>query len=147
MIQDSLLDHLVLTDGEVVIRSAHLDDEATLTRWFNDPGVYTYWDGPSPTREYILSHCEVQVSDDTAWPFIVLHRQHPAGFIQAWLKAQGEGGIDLFVAPEFRRKGIGLRAVPMLASYLRDDRGWNRVTVDPHADNTVSRAFFARAGS
>ena len=147
MIQDFTLEHLVLSDGDVIVRSAHLDDERVLSVWFSDPGVYAYWGGSPLSDEYIRKRCGVETSDeDTAWPFIIVHQGVPAGFIQAWLRGDRTGGLDLFVSPVHRRKRIGLRALPMLAKYLRDEHGWERVTVDPRADNTGAVAFFERAG-
>jgi aminoglycoside 6'-N-acetyltransferase len=147
MIHDVTLEHLVLTDGDVIVRSAHLDDERLLTNWFTDPGVYAYWGGSPLPGEYIRKRCCVETSDnDTAWPFIIVHQGVPAGFIQAWLRADRIGGLDLFVAPAHRRKKIALRALPLLAKYLRDEHGWKRVTVDPRVDNIGAVAFFERAG-
>lgn len=146
MIRDFVLEHLVLSDGDVVIRSAHAEDEPILTKWFNDPDVYAYWEGKPPSREYIRACCTVEITDDTCWPFIIIYGGEPAGFMQAWLRTDMTGGLDLFISPEHRRKGIVLRALPMLAKYVRDERGWKRITVDPHLDNAAAIAVFERAG-
>jgi len=146
MIRDFILEHLVLSDGDVVIRSAHATDEPVLTKWFNDPDVFKYWEGRSPSEEYIRARCTVEVTDDACWPFIIVYGGEPAGFLQAWLRPDMTGGLDLFIAPEHRRKGVALRAVPLLAKYLRDERGWKRTTVDPRADNAAAIALFERAG-
>lgn len=146
MIRDFVLEHLVLSDGDIVIRSAHLEDEPVLTSWFNDPDVYNYWDGKPPSREFIKARCTVEITDDTCWPFIIVHGGEPAGFVQAWLKPDMTGGLDLFISPAYRRKGIALRALPLLGKYLRDERGWKRTSLDPRIDNKAAIALFERAG-
>jgi aminoglycoside 6'-N-acetyltransferase len=147
MMQEFLLSHLVLTDGDVVIRSAHRNDEALLTEWLNDPEVNRYWDGPPSSQEYIASHCAPDFADDgTMWPFIITQGDTPVGFIQAWRDFSGRSGMDLFIAPPHRRKGIALRAVRILATHLRDELGWQSVTVDPRANNEAAIALYEKAG-
>jgi RimJ/RimL family protein N-acetyltransferase len=146
MMQDFSLEHLVLTDGNIVIRSAHPSDEKLLTQWFTDPDVYAYWGGRPPSPEEIAAHCQVEISDDTCWPFIILDGTEPAGFIQAWLRDDMTGGLDLFIAPQSRRKGIALRALLVLAKHLRDAMAWKRITVDPSVENAAAIALYERAG-
>jgi RimJ/RimL family protein N-acetyltransferase len=70
----------------------------------------------------------------------------PAGFIQAWVRPDMTGGLDLFIAPDRRRKGIALRTLPVLAKHLRDAMGWRRITVDPLVDNAPAVALYERSG-
>jgi aminoglycoside 6'-N-acetyltransferase len=146
MMQDFSLGHLELREREVAIRSANADDKRLLTRWFNNPAVYAYWGGKPLSDDEITEHCTVQVTDDTCWPFIITQNEHPVGFIQAWVRNDMTGGLDLVIAPHHRRKGIGPRALRMLADYLCETAGWKRVTVDPCVDNTAAIAAFERAG-
>src|SRR5579884_304001 len=147
MMQDFPLEHLVLSDGEIVIRSAHANDEPLLTTWFSDPQVYAHWGGVSLPQNEIAAHCRVDVDDNgTCWAFIILHGGEPAGFIQAWVQRDMTGGLDLFIAPARRRKGIALRTLAMLAAHLRDVIGWKRITVDPLPYNAPAIALYKRAG-
>jgi RimJ/RimL family protein N-acetyltransferase len=146
MMQSFALEHLVLSDGRVIIRAAHRNDEVILTQWFNDPGVYVYWGGKALSPEEIAAHCTVQIDDDICWPFIIMDSGKAVGYIHAWLRSDKTGGLDLFVAPQYRRRGIGLRAIRMLAEHLRDEHEWRRITVDPNVENTGAGKFFERAG-
>ena len=144
--QDLSLEHLILTDGNIVIRSAHPTDEQLLTLWFTDPEVYRYWGGKPPNPEEIKAHCSVERNDDTCWPFIIVHDAQAAGFIQAWVREDLTGGLDLFITPKHRRKNVATRTLRLLANYLRDAGGWKRVTVDPSIENTAAIAVYERAG-
>ena len=145
MTQDASLEHLVLSDGQVIVRSAHAGDQPLLMHWLSDPEVYRHWGGKPATAEDAAAHCRVQVEEDVCWPFIISSDGDAAGFIQAW-GVDRRGGLDLFVAPPYRRRGIGTRAVTMLATHLRDAHGWTRITVDPGIDDARAVAFFQRAG-
>lgn len=146
MMQDFSLQHLVLRDGNIAIRTASANDEPLLTQWFNDPAVYAYWGGNPLSKEQIAAHCRVQIDDDTCRPFIIMQNDEPAGFMQAWVRSDMAGGLDLFIAPAHRGKGIARRALQLLASYLRGSAGWKRITVDPQIDNTRAIAAFESAG-
>jgi RimJ/RimL family protein N-acetyltransferase len=142
----NFLEQIELRGRDIAIRSATTDDRALLTRWFNDPDVYAHWGGKPLSSEEIEAHCIVQVTDDICRPFIIMHMEYPCGFIQAWLRNDMTGGLDLFVQPKNRRQSIGRRALSLLAAYLREIEGWKRITVDPRVDNTVAIAAFESAG-
>jgi RimJ/RimL family protein N-acetyltransferase len=145
MITNFALEHLLLRDGGIVIRSAHADDESLLASWFRDnPRIYAYWGGVPLSLEKIAAHCRVDVDEsETCWPFIIIANAQPVGFIQAWVRNDMSGGLDLVLAPQHRRRGIGRRALLMLSAYLRDTAGWARITVDPRIDNIAAVEFFA----
>ena len=146
MMQDLSLEHLVLTDGNIVIRSAHPTDEQLLKHWFSDPDVYRYWGGKPLHPEEIKAHCSVDIREDTCWPFIIVHDGEPSGFIQAWVHKDMTGGLDLFITPKHRRKNVASRTLRLLANYLRDEAGWKRITVDPSIKNAAAIALYERAG-
>jgi aminoglycoside 6'-N-acetyltransferase len=80
-----------------------------------------------------------------AW--IVEADGRPVGYLQSWWEP-GEprrGGLDGFLAPEARGRGLMPDAARNLASSLLAD-GWHEVTVDPYAWNERALRAWAKAG-
>jgi RimJ/RimL family protein N-acetyltransferase len=83
--------------------------------------------------------------DVDAW--IVEEDGHPVGYLQSWWEpdAPRRGGLDGFLVPSARGRGIMPAAARALARALLDD-GWQYVTVDPYAWNDSAVRAWARAG-
>jgi aminoglycoside 6'-N-acetyltransferase len=79
-------------------------------------------------------------------PYIVERNAEPIGYVQAWRAADGGGGLDMFLVPHARGAGAGPDAARALATYLRDEQGWTRVTVDPYTWNDAAVRAWERAG-
>ena len=52
----------------------------------------------------------------------------------------------MFLVPDARGRGLGTDAARALARYLRDERGWDPVTVDPYLWNDSAVRAWQRAG-
>jgi aminoglycoside 6'-N-acetyltransferase len=133
MIQHFDLRGLVLRDERVEIRSANERDEDLLHAWFDDPDA----------RQ--RAHMRV-VDEFTIWPFVIMEDVNDAGFLQVWRVPDGTAGLEVFVAPPFRRRRLARIASALMARHLRDDLGWRRITVEPHADDDAAVACFVQAG-
>ena len=70
----------------------------------------------------------------------------PVGYLQVWQGTQTSGGIDMFLVPEARGRGLGPNAARAAATFMLDQRGWTEVTVDPVVDNLRAIRTFERAG-
>lgn len=133
MIQRFDLRDVVLSDGHVIVRPASKRDEALLLRWF--------------PQEDAEGRCEVRVVDEfTIWPFIIAEGEAEAGFAQVWITTVGTGGLEFFIVPEFRRRGIATAVSRLLARHLRDDLRWQRITLEPHSDDAAAISCFTKAG-
>lgn len=86
------------------------------------------------------------IDEFTIWPFIILQNSSAAGFAQVWRTTGGTGGLEFFVAPEYRRRRIATAASAMLAKHLRAKLGWTRITLEPHTDDDAAISCFAKAG-
>jgi len=58
----------------------------------------------------------------------------------------GDGGLDMFLVPEARGRGLGPDAARAMTRHLLDERGWTRVTVDPYCWNEPAVRAWERAG-
>jgi aminoglycoside 6'-N-acetyltransferase len=126
------------------VRAATEEDVDLLVAWHADPEVSRYWDDETFTREEML----VRLRRPRVDAFIVEADGVPVGFVQAWWDEDPstQGGIDMFLIPEARGRGIGPDAAHALVRDLLGERGWTRVTVDPYAWNERAIRAWRKAG-
>jgi aminoglycoside 6'-N-acetyltransferase len=119
------------------LRPATLADVDRLVAWHADLEVARYWDGetftPGEMRER-LERAEVE-----AW--VVEEDGDPVGYLQVH-----STGLDMFLVPGARGRGLGPDAARAMSRHLLDDRGWARVTVDPYVWNEGAIRAWSRAG-
>jgi aminoglycoside 6'-N-acetyltransferase len=123
-----------------VLRPVEEADVDLLLRWHTDPQVLRFWDGETFTRVTML----VELARDDVAPYLVHADGEPVGYLQVW--GGPEGGIDMFLVPEARGRGLGSDAGRAMARHLRDERSWTRITVDPYAWNDVAVRAWRKAG-
>jgi aminoglycoside 6'-N-acetyltransferase len=125
------------------LRRAGESDAELLVAWHADPEVSRYWDDETFTREEILD----SLRDETVDAWIIEAAGEPVGLIQSWWHA-GEprrGGLDMFLVPEARGRGLGPDAARALAHSLLA-AGWAEVTADPYLENERAIRGWLRAG-
>lgn len=125
------------------VRPAADDDVHRLVAWHADPDVSRYWDDETFTAEQIrerLARSEVD-------PWIVEEDGEPVGYLQSWWEDDEprRGGLDGYLVPGARRRGLMPDAARALAQRLLDE-GWAYVTVDPYEWNETAVRAWARAG-
>jgi aminoglycoside 6'-N-acetyltransferase len=120
-----------------VLRPAVPDDVDRLVGWHADEEVARYWDWETFTREQMqarLARAEVAA-------YIVEEDGDPVGYLQVH-----ETGLDMFLVPRARGRGLGPDAGRAMARHLLDETGWTRVTVDPYRWNESAVRAWGRAG-
>jgi RimJ/RimL family protein N-acetyltransferase len=125
------------------LRPATDNDVDMLVAWHSDPEVARYWDDERPTADEVRE----DFADPTVDHWIVLDGDDPVGFLQSWWEADEprRGGLDGFLIPPARGRGLMPRAARTLAQSLLD-AGWEYVTVDPYAWNERAVRAWANAG-
>jgi aminoglycoside 6'-N-acetyltransferase len=123
------------------VRRAEIADAELLAAWHADPDVSRYWDDETFTRDEMAAR--LRRPDVEA--FVVEERGLPVGYLQVWAE-HGSGGVDMFLIPEARGRGLGPDSARAVARHLRDERGWPRVTVDPYLWNAGAIRAWERAG-
>jgi aminoglycoside 6'-N-acetyltransferase len=123
------------------LRPATDADVDLLVAWHSDPDVARFWDGSTYTPEQMRArlvrpHVEA---------FVVEADGEPVGYLQAWAGESGGGGLDMFLIPRARGRGLGPDAARALARHLVG-QGWARVTVDPYLSNVAAIRAWGRAG-
>jgi aminoglycoside 6'-N-acetyltransferase len=119
------------------LRPAGDRDVERLVVWHADPEVSSYWDDETFTHEEMAER--LARPDVEAW--IVEAEGEPVGYLQTH-----PDGLDMFLIPSARGRGLGPDAARAMARYLIDERGRGRITVDPYAWNAAAVRAWQRAG-
>jgi len=127
--------------GATVIRRARDADADLLVAWHDDPEVARYWDEERFTRDEMVG----RLARGDVDPYIVEAGGVPVGYVQVWHDGAA-AGIDMFLVPEARGRGLGPDAARAVARHLREERGTARVTVDPYLWNEPAIRAWRRAG-
>jgi aminoglycoside 6'-N-acetyltransferase len=128
----------VLVRGRLTtLRPAGADDVDRLVAWHADPDVARYWDDETFTPAEMAERLERD--DVEAW--IVEKSGEPIGYLQVHPE-----GLDMFLIPAARGRGLGPDAARAMTRHLLDGRGRDRVTVDPYTWNEGALRAWERAG-
>ena len=119
------------------MRPAGAEDVDRLVSWHADPDVSRYWDDETFTRAEMEDR--LARTDVDAW--IVEADGEPIGYLQTHPE-----GLDMFLIPSARGRGLGPDAARAMARYLIDERGYSSVTVDPYEWNDSAIRSWERAG-
>jgi aminoglycoside 6'-N-acetyltransferase len=119
------------------LRRADAGDLDRLVAWHADPEVARYWDGETFTRDEMVER--LARPDVEAW--IVEEAGEPVGYLQVHPE-----GLDMFLVPAARGRGLGPDAARAMAEHLSRDCSRERVTVDPYAWNEGAVRGWERAG-
>jgi aminoglycoside 6'-N-acetyltransferase len=126
-----------------VVRPATVMDADLLVRWHVDPEVARFWDWETFTREQMVERLARPDVD----AYVIEIDDKPVGYLQAWFEeGTGVAGLDMFLIPSARGRGIGPDAARTLAGYLLDQGGRGHVTVDPYLWNERAVRGWQNAG-
>lgn len=132
-----------LTGELTAVRQATRADADRLVGWHADPAIAEFWDGETFTREEML----VRLTRPDVDAYVIESAGEPVGYLQAWFgESPDECGIDMFLVPTARGRGLGPDAARTLAIYLLRTTGRTRVTVDPYLWNERAVRAWQKAG-
>ena len=119
-------------------------DLELLVAWHADPEVARYWDDET----YTVDSLREELTGDDVEPYVVEADGEPIGFLQAWWEqaTPQSAGLDMFLIPSARGRGLGPDAARGLALHLLDERDFAEVTVDPYTWNEPAIRAWGRAG-
>jgi aminoglycoside 6'-N-acetyltransferase len=128
---------VVTASDRISLRPAAGDDVGRLVEWHADPEVSRYWDGETFTR----AEMEERLARPDVEAWIVEETSEPIGYLQVH-----PDGLDMFLVPAARGRGLGPAAARAMACHLVGERGRRRVTVDPYEWNEGAVRAWQRAG-
>jgi len=120
-------------DGELegLARTVATDPE-TGPRWSTDSEVLLRWFHEDGLRLYV-AEVEGQVAGVLDFEEVTEPEYHSAG-------------MDIGMFSGFVNRGLGTEALKVLATYLIDERGHHRLTIDPAADNARAIRAYEKLG-
>lgn len=129
--------------GLLTYRAATGDDVPLLVAWHADPEVSRYWDDETFTEDEMRER--LARPDVDTW--VVEDGGAPIGLLQSWWEADPpkRGGIDGFLIPSARGRGVMPAVARQLASDLRA-QGRVEITVDPYEWNERAIRAWEKAG-
>ena len=134
---------MVILQGErVLLRRGRPEDTERLFQIRNEPEVIRWWgsDEIEEISEQFIEADEgfVIEADGEVVGAIQYHEEDDPMYRHA--------GMDIFLTASRHGQGLGTEAIRLLASYLFEERGHHRLTIDPAADNLAAIRAYERVG-
>ena len=142
---DRTADGRVEVRGELTrVRPATDADAQLLVAWHADPEVARFWDDET----FTLEEMRERLARPGVWAHVVEDEAgEPVGYLQVHDEdGDAAGGLDLFLTPPARGRGLGPDSARAVARCLLAERGWTRVTVDPYRWNEPAVRAWERTG-
>ena len=134
---------VVLRGERVVLRPGRPEDAERLLEIRNEPGVYRWWGNTDieEIREEFIEAEEgfvIEAGGEEVVGAIQYHEENEPMYRHA--------GMDIFLSTSRHGEGLGTEALRLLASYLFEERGHHRLTIDPAAENAGAIRAYERVG-
>ena len=134
-----------LRGERVRLRSAAEADVPALAAIRRHPDVRRWWRGGDDLEAAVRE----DLAEEGTTGYVVEADGAVAGWIQWYEEDDPEyrhAGIDIYLDPAVRGRGLGVDAVRTLARHLVDDHGHHRIQIDPAADNAAAIRCYAKVG-
>ncbi|WP_173101025.1 GNAT family N-acetyltransferase [Actinomadura verrucosospora] len=135
----------MLHGASVTLRPATDADVPVLAAVRAKPEVYRWWRGDADLAAEVAR----DLADPETEKRVIEHEGQAVGMIQ-WHAEQDpdyrHAGIDIFLDPSVRGRGLGPDAVHTVARHLFDDHGHHRLTIDPAAANAAAIRCYEKVG-
>jgi aminoglycoside 6'-N-acetyltransferase len=134
---------VILRGRRVMLRRGSPEDTHTLFQIRNELEVARWWGDDDIEGEISEQFIEadkgfVIEADGEVVGAIQYHEEDDPMYHHA--------GMDIFLTTSRHGQGLGTEAIRLLASYLFEERGHHRLTIDPAADNTAAIRAYERVG-
>lgn len=136
---------LVLTGPRLLLRRGTAADAPLLHAIRGEPVVMRWWREPDPVPQIAAE----LAADGDEVVLVIEVGGEVAGAIQFSEEtdpAYRHAALDIYLGDRHQRQGLGPEAVRLLATYLVDELGHHRLTIDPAADNSAAIRAYERVG-
>jgi RimJ/RimL family protein N-acetyltransferase len=136
----------------IALRGWRTSDAPDITRMFSDPEALEWTRAPAPYREgdarQWLASLPAQMRRGDALPLAVTDANDGSllGSIELRMQAEGRAELGYVIASWARGRGIGTRALRLLAKYAFDILRLERLEALVQPGNEGSQALAARVG-
>lgn len=144
----------LLSNATLTLRALEPTDLDTLYRWENDTSVWVVSDTIAPySREALWHYLENNIGDiysqrQLRLIIMLTDDRTPVGTIDYlnFDPLNNRAELGLFIAPEYRGRGLGRTALELLTAYSREHIGLRQLYVFIAIDNTVCIKLFKDYG-
>ncbi|MFI7022303.1 GNAT family N-acetyltransferase [Micromonospora sp. NPDC049900] len=136
---------MTLRGQAVTLRPVSADDVPTLAAIRAEPEVRRWWRGDDD----LTAAVEADLADGDLEVYVVEHDDRVVGAIQWYAENDPDyrhAGLDIFLDPSVRGRGLAGDAIRTLVRHLIDAHGHHRFTIDPAAANTAAIRAYAKVG-
>jgi aminoglycoside 6'-N-acetyltransferase len=136
---------LLLRGALVTLRPAGPADVPALAAIRAHPEVRRWWRGGAD----LAAEVAADLADPETPVLAVVHAGRVVGAVQWHAEEDPDyrhAGMDVFLDPACRGRGLGPDAVRTLARHLVDAHGHHRLTIDPAAANAAAIRCYAKVG-
>lgn len=149
-----------LTSVRLTLEPLSVDHAAAMVDVLADPALYTFTGGEPPTLDTLTARYRSQLrgpaDGSETWLNWIVRRQDTdtlIGFVQATVRAEGEGGVDKgtlaeiawVIDPAHQRLGFAAEATDLMVTWLHA-HGVERFAASIHPEHTVSQRVAQRQG-
>jgi len=137
-----------LRGERVTLRPATGDDVPRLAAIRDEPEIRRWWGGGAD-RASLEAEVRAGLDDPDVEVFAILYEGRVAGAIQWYQEKDPDyrsAGLDVFIDPGIRGRGLGTDAVRTMARPLIAHHGHHRLIIDPAADNAAAIASYGKVG-
>src|SRR5947209_7067393 len=134
-----------LVGPRVALRPGVPADAERLHAIRSEAEVVRWWREPDPV-ERIAAELAGTASEVV---LVVEVDGEVAGAIQYYDETEPDyrhASIDIYLGRRYQRRGLGPEAIRLLATYLVDELGHHRLTIDPALDNSAAIRAYERVG-
>lgn len=117
----------------ITLRPVVDGDVAALREIVRHPEIARWWSAPESFADMLAI-----ARDGEVIGAIEYHEEDDPDYRHA--------GIDVFLDPAWRGRGLGTEAVRTLARWLIEERAHHRLTIDPAADNVAAIRSYEKVG-
>jgi aminoglycoside 6'-N-acetyltransferase len=129
----------------VTLRPAIPADVPVLAAIRATPEVREWWSGDDPMDETVAA----ELVDPEVHTFTIEQAGEIIGAIQWYEESDPEyrhAGMDIYLDPAVRGRGLGTDAVRTMARYLVQQYGHHRLVIDPAAHNVAAIRSYTKVG-
>ena len=135
---------MILRGRRLLLRPLLPDDVAAVAKIAAEPEVARWW-GEVPESDLRAKAS----GQDRATALAIEEGGAVVGMIQYHEEPDPDyrhAGVDLFLSTAAQGRGLGREAIELVTTYLFEQRGHHRLTIDPAADNERAIRCYAAAG-
>lgn len=152
---------LVYQNYAIGFKKLELEDAEMLVKWLSDPTVLEYYEGRDRPHDLalVMEHF-YEDADEEMMRCIVQYEGINIGYIQFYAIGEDEKdeygynefqgtiyGMDQFIGePEYWNRGVGSQMIQAAVEYLFEQRGIDKIVMDPQAWNARALRVYEKNG-